>query len=104
LVPERNASRSLEPNRCFDSNQVLQGMVSKRNPYKIRTNESGRSEDQGKIGQRSELLYIRSYQFGSRRPEEQDHVNKTTMGGFRNVENFKTAIFFNCGGLDLYPQ
>ena len=23
--------------------------------------------------------------------------------GFRNVENFKTAIYFQCGGLDLYP-
>jgi transposase len=23
--------------------------------------------------------------------------------GFRNRENFKTAIYFNCGGLDLYP-
>jgi len=23
--------------------------------------------------------------------------------GFRNKENFKTAIFFHCGGLDLYP-
>ena len=22
---------------------------------------------------------------------------------FRNVENFKTAIYFNCGGLSLYP-
>jgi len=23
--------------------------------------------------------------------------------GFRNVENFKTAIYFNCGGLRLSP-
>lgn len=23
--------------------------------------------------------------------------------GFRNIENFKTAIYFHCGGLDLYP-
>lgn len=23
--------------------------------------------------------------------------------GFRNLENFKTAIYFHCGGLDLYP-
>lgn len=23
--------------------------------------------------------------------------------GFRNAENFKTAIFFHCGGMDLYP-
>jgi transposase len=23
--------------------------------------------------------------------------------GFRNREHFKTAIYFHCGGLDLYP-
>jgi transposase len=29
---------------------------------------------------------------------------KKMANGFRNVENFKTAIFFHCGGLDLYPH
>lgn len=29
---------------------------------------------------------------------------KRRVGGFRNRENFKTAIFFYCGGLSLYPQ
>ena len=29
---------------------------------------------------------------------------KRRVGGYRNIENFKTAIFFYCGGLDLYPQ
>ncbi|MFN9416386.1 MAG: transposase [Pirellula sp.] len=29
---------------------------------------------------------------------------KRLVGGFRHVENFKTAIFFYCGGLDLYPR
>jgi len=28
---------------------------------------------------------------------------KSMACGFRNVENFKTAIYFHCGGLDLYP-
>ncbi|MGD0265490.1 MAG: transposase [Candidatus Methylomirabilota bacterium] len=28
---------------------------------------------------------------------------KKTARGFRNSENFKTAIYFHCGGLDLYP-
>jgi len=28
---------------------------------------------------------------------------KKTARGFRNVEHFKTAIYFPCGGLDLYP-
>ncbi|MEW4454587.1 ISL3 family transposase [Bremerella sp. JC817] len=28
---------------------------------------------------------------------------KRRVGGYRNRENFKTAIFFHCGGLNLYP-
>lgn len=29
---------------------------------------------------------------------------KKTARGFRNVKHFKTAIYFHCGGLDLYPH
>ena len=29
---------------------------------------------------------------------------KRRVGGFGNIENFKTAIFFYCGGLDLDPR
>lgn len=29
---------------------------------------------------------------------------KRRAGGYRNRENFKLAIFFYCGGLDLYPR
>ena len=29
---------------------------------------------------------------------------KRRVGGYRNRENFKIAIYFYCGGLDLYPQ
>lgn len=29
---------------------------------------------------------------------------KRRVGGYRNRDNFKTAIFFYCGGLDLYPR
>jgi transposase len=29
---------------------------------------------------------------------------KRRVGGFRNVQNYMTAIFFYCGGLDLYPR
>lgn len=29
---------------------------------------------------------------------------KKTARRFRNVEHFKTAIYFHCGGLDLYPH
>jgi len=29
---------------------------------------------------------------------------KRRVGGYRNRENFKTAIYFYYGGLDLYPR
>ena len=29
---------------------------------------------------------------------------KRRVGGYRNIENFKNAIYFYCGGLDLYPR
>jgi len=29
---------------------------------------------------------------------------KSMACGFRNLEHFKTAIYFHCGGLDLYPR
>lgn len=29
---------------------------------------------------------------------------KRRVGGFRNLENYKTAIYFYCGGLKLHPQ
>ncbi len=29
---------------------------------------------------------------------------KRRVGGYRNRDNYKTAIFFYCGGLDLYPR
>lgn len=29
---------------------------------------------------------------------------KRRVGGYRNRDNFKTAIYFYCGGLDLHPQ
>ena len=28
---------------------------------------------------------------------------KSMAHGFRNIEHFKTAIYFHCGGLELYP-
>ena len=29
---------------------------------------------------------------------------KRRVGGYRNRENFKTAIYFYCGGINLYPR
>jgi len=33
----------------------------------------------------------------------QTQMIKSIAYGFRNIENFKTAIYFHWGGLDLYP-
>jgi transposase len=39
-----------------------------------------------------------------------DGTNSTFMsiklraGGYRSIENFKKAIYFYCGGPDLYPR
>ena len=30
--------------------------------------------------------------------------NAQGANGFRNRENFKTSIYFHCGGLDLCPD
>ncbi len=30
-------------------------------------------------------------------------IHKKAACGFRSFENFKTAVFFHCGGLRLYP-
>ena len=45
-------------------------------------------------------------------PELQQHLDryfdlpgvKYTARGFRNFQNFTTAIYFHCGGLDLAPS
>jgi transposase len=29
---------------------------------------------------------------------------KRRVGGYRNIESFKTAVLFYCGGLDLDPR
>jgi hypothetical protein len=36
-------------------------------------------------------------------PTENPDEPKKMAYGFRNREHFKTAIYFHCGGLDLYP-
>ena len=37
-------------------------------------------------------------------PNSQIMSIKRKAGGFRNAQNFTTAIYFHCGGLDLYPR
>jgi transposase len=36
-------------------------------------------------------------------PNSRIQTIKNAACGFRRFENFKTAIFFHCGGLQLYP-
>jgi transposase len=45
----------------------------------------------------------RIHKRGARSCERNDPAGQETARGFRNADNFKTAIYFHCGGLDLYP-
>ena len=37
-------------------------------------------------------------------PPARDLGSTAVANGFHNRENFKTAIYFHCGKLDLYPH
>jgi len=52
------------------------------------------------------LTYLRHRLTNAGREAVNDTIQwvKKTARGFRNAEHFKTAIYFHCGGLDLYPH
>ena len=53
--------------------------------------------------ERADLLRASHHQCGQRRTELEDPDDKKNACGFRNRDHFKVAIYFHCGGLDLYP-
>ena len=54
-------------------------------------------------GQRADLLRASDHQRHERGAELEDPDGKKNAYGFRNRGHLKTAIFFHCGGLELYP-
>jgi len=50
------------------------------------------------------FLHARVHQRRGRGTQQQDHGHQAQACGYRNREHFKTAIYFFCGGLDLYPK
>ena len=54
-------------------------------------------------GQRADLLRASDHQRHERGAELEDPDGKKNAYGFRNRDHLKTAIFFHCGGLELYP-
>ncbi len=56
-------------------------------------------------GRSTELLRPSHHQRRRRRPQRTHPGNPGLHArGYRNREHFKTAIFFHCGGLNLYPR
>jgi len=53
----------------------------------------------------NDVLPASYHQCSQRRPQLQnwDNQEEKKAYGFRNREHFKTAIYFHCGGLNLYP-
>ena len=58
---------------------------------------------QGASGQRADVLRSSDHQRHERGAELEDSDGKKNSYGFRNRDHLKTAIFFHCGGLELYP-
>jgi transposase len=53
------------------------------------------------------ILKYTNHQFTNARTESMNsriHLIRHQARGYRNRENFRNAILFHCGGLDLYPR
>ena len=50
-----------------------------------------------------EVLFPVALPQGPRGDQHEDPAGEARSRGFRNRERFKMAIYFHCGGLDLYP-
>jgi transposase len=64
---------------------------------------AGAAKDPTPPPQPADLPAARPYQYGPRGNQRRDPVGEEARG-FRNPEHFKLAIYFHCGGLDLYPH
>lgn len=68
-----------------------------------RAGEEGRSHDQASLVRRPELLQAPHYQRRQRSDQLGRADAKEASLRLRSFENFRTAVLFRCGGLDLYP-
>ncbi len=93
-------------NRCV-SDHVFQRVEPASDSHTARADEGSGEIHQGAIQEYCELPQAKNFQ---RRGLVDEGMNskimsiKRCVGSFRNRENFKTAIFYSCGGLSLDPQ
>ena len=69
----------------------------------LEAGKEGGKDDPPSSEQRVDLLRSSHHQCGQRGAELQDPDDKKNAYGYRNRDHLRTAIFFHCGGLDLYP-
>ena len=50
------------------------------------------------------LLPASDHERRDRMAQQQNHARQTEACGFRNPHNLQAAIYFHCGGLDLYAR
>src|SRR5262249_52387688 len=82
---------------------ALEALVLLGHPFASGTAGEGGADAARAPGQRVDVLRPSNYQRHERGTQLQDPSGKKNAYGYRNRENRKTAIFFHCGGLNLYP-
>ncbi|MFN6312281.1 MAG: transposase [Planctomyces sp.] len=104
LGVQGNAPRSVGPENRRGGDHFLQQLVPGSDSHKTRANEG-----RGKFHHERLRIVVSNCAHKTTNAVAEGMNSKIMSikrraGGFRNRENFKTAIFFNCGGLSLDPQ
>jgi len=82
---------------------LLEGMVFLGDSFPPSADREGRTDAQRHLA--NVLTYCdHPITNATTRAELEDSDGKKNAYGFRNRENMKIAIYFHCGGLNLYPQ
>ena len=85
------------------SAEALETVVLLGDPFAFEACGESGADDPQPPGQRAHVLRPSDHQRHERGSEFEDSDNKKNSYGFRNRDHLKTAIFFHCGGLKLYP-
>jgi hypothetical protein len=62
-----------------------------------------RQEHRARMAQGDQILKGTKYRWLESPKDRSWSAAKRRAGGFRSRERFRIAIYFHCGGLDLYP-
>jgi hypothetical protein len=98
------AAGTLGPVRSRGLDSLVQGLVPTPDPHAAQPFKEGRPHDPRPAAKRGQLLYPWDQTNGVAEGINSEIQSiKRRVGGIRNPENFRDAIFFYCGGLDLPP-